>query len=224
MKTHLVHFHGETITTFETEDGIYVPVKPLCERFGVSLTGQLAKFRKHPQRWGVKQCFIPSTSGEQQTSCLPLTKVAGWLGGIEVHRIKTQFRDALTAYQNEADEVLDRYFRGQHQVLEARVLELTAELKTSEKMRRRAANMAIGHHGLMARIAAYQQAGVERLKVPSMLRRKYETIMDIIEEMEDCGLIDYGDWAEWDEKSKSYLAKRDLYQHAHKQPDLFAEG
>ena len=38
------------------------------------------------------------------------------------------------------------------------------------------------------------------------------------------GLIDYGDWAEWDEKSKSYLAKRDLYQHAHKQPDLFAEG
>lgn len=114
MKTELIPFHGEIITTIETPEGIYLPVKPLCERFGVSNQGQLSKFRAAPERWGIKIIFIPSASGEQETSCIPINRIAAWLFTLNVNKVKPEVRDALIRYQAEAADVLDRHFRLKH--------------------------------------------------------------------------------------------------------------
>jgi hypothetical protein len=67
---------------------------------------------------------IPSGRGEQETYCIPLTKLASWLASISASRVKPEIRDALIAYQNEADEVLDRHFRLREAEKDARIAEM----------------------------------------------------------------------------------------------------
>ena len=110
-QTTLIPFHGDTITCIETDMGAFVAVKPICERLGLAKNKQIARLKRDPERWGGCHMVSPSVGGEQETYCIPRTKVFGWLATINVHRVKPEIRDTLVLYQNEADEVLDRHFR-----------------------------------------------------------------------------------------------------------------
>lgn len=111
MKTELIPFHGETITTIETADGIFVPVKPLTERFGVSNQGQQAKFNAEPERWSIKMILMETAAGPRETMCLPLNRIAAWLFTLNANKVKPEVADALRLYQREAADVLDAHFR-----------------------------------------------------------------------------------------------------------------
>jgi P22_AR N-terminal domain len=109
--TILVPFHGDQITCVETPEGAFVAIKPICERLGIAFPPQWKKLKANPERWSVTLMVIPSARGGQETCCIPVSKVFGWLATITVSRVKPEVRDVLIAYQNEADEVLDRHFR-----------------------------------------------------------------------------------------------------------------
>lgn len=118
-----VPFHGDTITCIETPDGEFVAVKPICERLGLAWQTQHRKLTANP-RWGVTILMIPSAGGAQEMTCIPVTKVFGWLGTITANRVKPEVRPMLERYQAEADMVLDRHFRKRAAETSARIDEL----------------------------------------------------------------------------------------------------
>ena len=182
-----VPFHGETIITIETDDGVYVPVLPLCDRFGFSLTGQAAKFRDHPERWSVKMFFMETPAGRRETLCLPLTKIAGWLATINPAKVKPEAREAVVAYQREADAVLDRHFR-------MRDRGRAADLAEAEAAISRMRAMALAGHPLMNRIARLQEAGCSLNALHKVLRLPMATVDALLDVMEEMDLIDAALW------------------------------
>lgn len=106
-----VSFHGATLAT-STIDGVpYVAMRPICEAIGLDWTAQLQRIKRHPVlARGVVVITVPSASGDQLTTMLPLNKLNGWLFGVSANRVAPEIRDKLIAYQTECFEVLAKHF------------------------------------------------------------------------------------------------------------------
>jgi len=111
-----VVFCGTTLFLVEHNDEPFVPMKPVVEGMGMSWPTQLKKLNSTP-RWGVSIIAIPSESGAQETSCLPLRKLPGWLNSIHPNKVAPSIRPKVIAYQNECDDVLWKFWNGQRQEL-----------------------------------------------------------------------------------------------------------
>lgn len=61
-------------------------------------------------RWGVVIMTTPSSGGNQETICLPIRKLAGFLATINPAKVKEELRDRIIQYQNECDDVLYHYW------------------------------------------------------------------------------------------------------------------
>ncbi|MGO8738602.1 phage antirepressor N-terminal domain-containing protein [Rhodoblastus sp.] len=215
-----IDFYGDSILALETEDGShYVAVLPICERLGVSRQGQQQKINAAPERWGGKVFLLPSAGGEQETLCLPMSKIAGWLLTIHANKVNPEVRDTLLRYQNEADAVLDRHFR-------LRAKELSAELEEAWELHRRAKCFALANSARMNRIARLQEAGVSYLDMPAVLGISMNAFEEIEGAMTDAGLLEGG----WDKRRltpaeiwKLRRAPREV-PRAGDAADLFAEG
>lgn len=187
MNTHLVPFHGETITAIETPQGIYVPVLPLCERLDVSRQGQQAKINAQPERWSGKMFLLETAAGPRETLCIPVNRIAAWLFTLSANKVKPEAREALIAYQREAADVLDRHFRLRH-------VEQETELARVRHQHAACAAFALAFNPLWAKIANLQKAGIERLTVDKYLSHPAWKIRQIVEEMETYGVIAREDW------------------------------
>lgn len=109
-----VPFHGDTLYLVEHEGEPFTPAKPICEAIGLDWASQYTKLTGDPQRWGCCSIAIPSDGGEQQTICLPMRKISGWLFSISAARAKDEIRHKLIDYQNECDDALWRYWTEGH--------------------------------------------------------------------------------------------------------------
>lgn len=106
-----VAFHGATITTFQNGSELYVAMKPIVENIGLDWKSQHNRIQRHPVlREGMVIMTTPSAGGEQQTSCIPLKMLNGWLFGIDANRVKPALRDKVIAYQRECFDVLAQHF------------------------------------------------------------------------------------------------------------------
>ena len=112
MNTSLVHvpFHGTTLFLVEQNNEPYTPMKPIVEGMGLAWHGQFEKLNRNQERWGIRVIRIPSPSGEQDTLCMPLRKLPGWLMTIQPSRLKPEIREKASAFQNECDDVLWNYW------------------------------------------------------------------------------------------------------------------
>jgi len=108
-----VPFHGDTLYLVEHDGEPYTPVKPFCEYLGLAWQAQHAKLTSRPKRWGITMIVIPSPGGLQETACLPLRKLPGWVQTIDVAKTKPEARAKLELIQEEGDEVLWRHWAGQ---------------------------------------------------------------------------------------------------------------
>jgi hypothetical protein len=182
-----VPFHGDEILCVATPDGVYVAVRPLCERLGLSWPAQFRRLTSEKERWGVAQMATPSVGGEQETTCIPANRVAAWLFVINANRVKPELRDTIRAYQREAADVLDRHFR-------LRQAEERAEIEAMRDRLARAGNFLQAFHPLWGRIAALQRAKVDRAYVFRHLNRSFDDTLAQIQAMEVCGAIDPDGW------------------------------
>ena len=112
MNTSLVPvpFHGATLFLIEQNNEPYTPMKPIVEGMGLTWHGQFEKLNRNQERWGIRVTRIPSESGEQETLCIPLRKLPGWLMTIHPSRVKPELREKILRYQNECDDVLWEYW------------------------------------------------------------------------------------------------------------------
>lgn len=112
MNTSLVHvpFYGTILFLVNVNGEPYTPMKPIVEGMGLAWNGQFEKLNRNQERWGIRVTRIPSESGEQETLCMPLRKLPGWLMTIHPTRVKPEIREKILRYQNECDDVLWEYW------------------------------------------------------------------------------------------------------------------
>ena len=75
-----INFNNQKLLTVE-KDGIkYVAVKPICENLGLAWAAQFVKIKENQiLSEGVSIIEIPSDGGIQETICLPIDIINGWL-------------------------------------------------------------------------------------------------------------------------------------------------
>lgn len=111
---HPVTFHGDTIFCVTFQSQPYTPVKPIVENMGLQWEPQARKLRENSQRWGMIIMIIPSTSGEQETTCMPVRKLPAFLASINPKKVKPELREKIELYQNECDDALWNYWTKGH--------------------------------------------------------------------------------------------------------------
>lgn len=162
MKTEMIIFHGAQIPCAQDENGdVFVAIKPICVAIGIDFKAQKERIKKDEVLSGVGGIYpLPSVSGEQDTFCIPLKYLSGWLFSIPTNSVKEDARDVLLAYKRECYNVLHAHFFKQNQ--------------TSDKDRQNAARI----EWIKAKQA--QLAGLKKQK--SMIDKAiYETQKQIVE-------------------------------------------
>ncbi|GAB3471937.1 phage antirepressor N-terminal domain-containing protein [Azotobacter salinestris] len=124
-----VSFHGHDLTVITTPAGEHlVAMKPICEAIGLSWRGQNERIQRHEVlKEGMRVIRTPSTGGEQETICLPLDYLNGWLFGVDASRVKPEIRERLVQYQRECFAALAAYWQQGEAVNPRTVAPATAE-------------------------------------------------------------------------------------------------
>lgn len=105
-----VEFNGDRLTTI-SDDGVeYVAMKPVVESIGLSWGTQQQKLERNKEKFGCIHMNIPSAGGLQETLCIPLRKLNGWLFSINPNKVKESIREKLIAYQEECFAALHDYW------------------------------------------------------------------------------------------------------------------
>jgi hypothetical protein len=109
-----VDFRNDTLFAVERDDGVFVAVKPICETLGIAWNKQLERLKRDPiLAEGMTMTVIPSPSGPQETTCLKLDLVNGWLFTIDESRVKDEeTRQRVLTYKRECYRVLYEHFHG----------------------------------------------------------------------------------------------------------------
>lgn len=115
LTVHYVEFHGDQVQTIRNSKTgeVFVPIKPICERFGLAWQPQLEKLKTHPTFASTVTMIV--TVGEdgknREMVCLNLKTIPAWLMTIHPHRIPDLgVREKVILYQRECADVLYRYF------------------------------------------------------------------------------------------------------------------
>ena len=106
-----IQFHGQTVPVFTQNNTHYVAMKPIVENIGLDWGSQFKKIKTNEiLNQGVVMMTTPSDGGEQETLCLPLDYLNGWLFGVDARRVKLEIRERLLTYQRECFRVLNDHF------------------------------------------------------------------------------------------------------------------
>ncbi len=109
-----VSFHGDTLFIVSHQGEPFTPVRPIVENMGLTWGAQQKKLRRSGKRWGVAIMTTPTKTGPQETLCMPLRKLAGFLATIEPRKVRPEIRAKIELYQAECDDALwDYWTKGQ---------------------------------------------------------------------------------------------------------------
>ncbi|MDU9393211.1 phage antirepressor N-terminal domain-containing protein [Pseudomonas sp. zfem002] len=112
-----VPFHGVQLYLVEHQGQPYVPMRPMVEGMGIDWSYQSRKLNASKRRYGVAVIATPSAGGEQESVCIPLRKLPGWLGTLEPARVKNpEARKKIEEFQDECDDALWQYWNDGHAV------------------------------------------------------------------------------------------------------------
>lgn len=106
-------FHGQSLLTLEHSGRYYTAMKPICENIGLAWSGQRQRInRDEVLADGARVIRLPSEGGEQDTLCLPIELLNGWLFGVDSSRVKAEIKSKLIMYKKECYQVLHDYWHG----------------------------------------------------------------------------------------------------------------
>ncbi|MBF0096295.1 MAG: hypothetical protein HQM04_06475 [Magnetococcales bacterium] len=104
-----VPFRDDQLYLVDHSGEPYVPMRPVVEGMGLAWKPQYLKITQ-TTRFCVTMMVTPSEGGVQQTLCIPLRKLAGWLMTINPKKVAPEIKDKVIAYQNECDDALYDYW------------------------------------------------------------------------------------------------------------------
>ncbi|GBC62504.1 hypothetical protein DENIS_3476 [Desulfonema ishimotonii] len=128
----VIDFHGQQLITAE-KDGIhYVAMKPIVDGMGLDWSNQLKIIKKDPVlSKGVVNLTIPSGRGIQDTTCLNLRFLNGWLFRVDAGRYAGDDprRAIIIRYQEECYQVLYDHWHAAETVRDTGTGALTSALR-----------------------------------------------------------------------------------------------
>ena len=106
-----INFNNQQLLTVE-KDGIkYVAVKPICENLGLDWDSQRTKIKNnHILNEGAVIITFPSEGGPQQTTCLPIDMINGWLFTINPNKVSEEIKPLVIYYQKECYKALFEFW------------------------------------------------------------------------------------------------------------------
>ena len=131
-----VTFHGQSISVFTQNNQHYVAMKPICENIGLDWRAQRQRIMRHDiMKQGVVIITTPDKAGQmQETNCLPLEYLNGWLFGVDAARVKPEIKPRLLQYQRECFKVLSAHFMQPRALPQTPDTELAAQLPTRDNL------------------------------------------------------------------------------------------
>lgn len=118
-------FHGQSLLTLEHSGRYYTAMKPICENIGLAWSGQRQRInRDEVLAEGARVIRLPSEGGQQDTLCLPIELLNGWLFGVDSSRVKAEIKSKLIMYKKECYQVLHDYW---HNKVAVSSTQLTSE-------------------------------------------------------------------------------------------------
>lgn len=110
-----VQFHTDTLWAVEQDGAVLIAIKPICENLSMDWSAQYRRIlRDQLLSEGVAITATPSPGGSQETMCLPLDLIPGWLFGIDDRRIRDEaIRVKVLEYKRHCYRVLYEHFFGQ---------------------------------------------------------------------------------------------------------------
>jgi len=118
-----VPFRGGFIEAAEQGGEVWVPLKPLCDRLGVSYSRQRKKLNVAPWATVAQKATVAEDGKNREMFCMDLRSLPGWLFGLNASKVAPEARESLVAYQREAAEVLADHFLGVTRVDSAELAE-----------------------------------------------------------------------------------------------------
>lgn len=106
-----VEFHGTTLFAVQRDGLALVPITPICNDVGLAPQRQRERIQRDPiLSEGGTMVVLPSIGGMQETFCLRLDLVHGWLFTIDEARCKPEARARVLLYKREGYQALYRHF------------------------------------------------------------------------------------------------------------------
>ena len=117
-----------------TEDDRLVPIRPICDLFGIAPNGQIEKLNSDPLYRSVSKLRLSTGADGKQYEmyCLPLAYLFAWMLGINSANVKPEIREKLIAYQKECVFALEEHFYGKHLKRE-KSFEISARLEVEKQ-------------------------------------------------------------------------------------------
>ena len=143
-----INFNNQQLLTVEKDGTKYVAVKPICENLGLAWAAQFVKIKENQiLSEGVSIIEIPSDGGIQQTVCLPIDMINGWLFTINPNKVAEEIRPLVLYYQKECYRALFEFWNKPKEVEPPKPLE-SAPLPGSFKDKVEAIEFVISKTGL----------------------------------------------------------------------------
>ena len=106
-----IPFHGNEIIAVEKNGKKYVAMKPIVTALGLEWNKQLELIKRDAVlSEGMTITGIPSEGGIQESVCLPLEYLNGWLFKVSANRYKGKRRQVIELYQRECYHALYDYW------------------------------------------------------------------------------------------------------------------
>lgn len=106
-----VAFHGQILEIIDRDGRAFVPVKRICANLGLDWSSQFKRMQRDEiLAEGMVSLAIPSAGGVQESVCLPLEYLNGWLFGVSENQVDPRIREGVLRYKREAYTALHDYF------------------------------------------------------------------------------------------------------------------
>jgi hypothetical protein len=181
-----IDFQSDRILLVERDGEPFVPVRPICENLGLDWKTQYRKLMTTEGRWGVVIMTTPSAGGPQEMTCIPLTRLFGWLMSIHPTKVRPDLADKLIAYQRECDSVLWAHFTGK---ATAREEALATEVALLRRFVRHLRAQVLVAKPLWNRVMRLHEVGYGWNSIRVQLGRSLGEWQEVEEAMENCGLL-----------------------------------
>lgn len=153
----------------DDQNEVFVPVRPLSERLGLSWSSQLQRLRNDAVLADeVRDVRVETAGGPQKMPAIPLDYLQGWLFGINANRVKEEVRERLIRYQRECYRVLAHAFEAGELTMEPADLDLMRHVSPATReayeIARAVVRLARSQMMLEARVSARLEDVEERLE------------------------------------------------------------